>query len=201
MGESPGKNTVHEKSSQSLGINGNPMPLNGTAIGVVPGVLVIEWPPVVTDPSGSQWEESHHRPTPQLLLQRLLPNLPHQYGLQYTHPHRIKTHTHTHTLVVYSIRIRINGWVKLPCKCRRQGHSRGVDRRWPVRFERGKGVLVSRPRPSRRGCWWRSAVEGDAVGMVWGWKGKSDRGSLRGCPWRWSSALLSGFLNPTQLEN
>lgn len=54
MGESPGKNTVHEKSSQSLGINGNPMPLNGTAIGVVPGVLVIEWPPVVTDPSGSQ---------------------------------------------------------------------------------------------------------------------------------------------------
>lgn len=57
------------------------MPLNGTAICVLRRVLVIERPPVVPNAAGPNRKHGDRGPALQLLLQRTLPHLPHQYRL------------------------------------------------------------------------------------------------------------------------
>lgn len=70
-----------DKVSQFLRINGDTMPLNGRAIGIVLRVLVDARPAVVVNPSGADGEKSDGGATLKLLLQRSLPRLPYQNSL------------------------------------------------------------------------------------------------------------------------
>ena len=63
-------------------IDRNPMPLNRAAISVLPWILVIQWPTIVSNPTSPQREHRHCPPTLQCLLQWFLPHLPNQYCLQ-----------------------------------------------------------------------------------------------------------------------
>ena len=55
------------------------MPLNHAAIRVLPWILVIQWPTIVSNPTCPQREHRHCPPTLQCLLQWFLPHLPNQY--------------------------------------------------------------------------------------------------------------------------
>lgn len=74
-----------DKSSQSLRINGDTMPLDSGTIGIIPRVLVLERPPVVANPTGTDGEKSDDGATLERLLERYLPRLPNQYGLHNKH--------------------------------------------------------------------------------------------------------------------
>lgn len=57
------------------------MPLHGAPVGVLVRLLAIQRAAVVADATGAEREEHDGLPAPQPLLNRLLPDLPHQYRL------------------------------------------------------------------------------------------------------------------------
>jgi len=61
------------------------MPLNSGTVGKIPRVLVVERPPIVANPTGAEGEKSDDGATLEPLLERYLPRLPNQYGLQNKH--------------------------------------------------------------------------------------------------------------------
>ena len=82
---------LHYNIPQILRIHSDPMPLNSTSISILFWILIIQWPPVVPNPTCPNRKQGHHSSTPQPLLQWCLSCLPHQYCL-YTKP-PIKTLT------------------------------------------------------------------------------------------------------------
>lgn len=57
----PGNNMFHDDITQFLRIDGNPMPLNRAAAGILPGILIIQGPPVIANPTSPQRQQSNHR--------------------------------------------------------------------------------------------------------------------------------------------
>lgn len=185
------------KGEAPIRVHTNPVPLHGAPLGVLSRLLILKGPTIVPDPSGTQREEHHGAPAPQIFLHRLLPHLPDNDRLRDRQISRSKQSPS----VIDRVRREI-----LPCKHLGRGrfrggvgreHAAGEPRRqlWHQRRRmRGKGEWSlpsegchlrtwSQTRRGRRGKWRRSGRQrGEGSGgrvkdrdRLGAWRGRQRR--------------------------
>jgi len=78
---SPSLDVLKRDGAEALWVDADAVPLHGAPVGVLVRLLAIQRAAVVADAAGAEREEHDGPPIPQPLLNRLLPDLPHQYRL------------------------------------------------------------------------------------------------------------------------